>query len=130
MIRRIVMIGILALLLSGCSALAFVAPDPTATATATVPTATATSTPSPTITPTFTPTLIPSPTWVVQGPGHVLVPILLYHHIGVSPVGSDYYVSPDRFDAELKLLHDWEYTPITTSMLVQAIEKGSSLPPR
>ena len=30
----------------------------------------------------------------------------------------------------MKLLHDWGYTTITTSMLVHAITQGTSLPPR
>jgi peptidoglycan/xylan/chitin deacetylase (PgdA/CDA1 family) len=58
------------------------------------------------------------------------VPILLYHHVAVSPVNSRYYVRPDRFEDQLKLLHNWEYSPITTSRLVETITRGSLLPPR
>ena len=54
----------------------------------------------------------------------------MYHHIADSPYGSDFYVSPDNFASEMKLLHDWGYTTITTSMLVQAITQGFVLPPR
>jgi peptidoglycan/xylan/chitin deacetylase (PgdA/CDA1 family) len=72
---------------------------------------------------------MPTPTWVEQGPGAVTVPILMYHHIGVSPIGSRYYVTPARFEDQIKLLQAWEYTPITTSMLVNAILEGGSLPP-
>jgi peptidoglycan/xylan/chitin deacetylase (PgdA/CDA1 family) len=39
-------------------------------------------------------------------------------------------VPPEKFDAELKLLHDWGYTTITTSALIEAITDGVSLPPR
>ncbi len=50
--------------------------------------------------------------------------------LATSPIDSRYYVPPDKFDDEMKLLHDWGYTTITTSMLVQAITKGALLPPR
>ncbi len=119
--------------LAGCSANVFAATDPSSTPSETPlpPTATATSLPTFAVTPdTPTPSPVPTPTWVTQGPDHVLVPILMYHHIAVSPVGSIYYVSPSRFEDELRLLHDWNYTTITTSMLVQAITKGTALPPR
>jgi peptidoglycan/xylan/chitin deacetylase (PgdA/CDA1 family) len=53
----------------------------------------------------------------------------MYHHIAVSPINSRWYVRPDKFDEELRLLHDWGYTAISTSLLVQAITQGASLPP-
>ncbi|HVN16074.1 MAG TPA: polysaccharide deacetylase family protein [Anaerolineales bacterium] len=119
------------ILLAGCGRLN---PAPTATVTETAtslpPTETATITRTPTITPTFTASPTPTPTWVAQGPGDVQVPILMYHHIAVSPIGSRYYVPPTLFEDELKLLHNWGYTTITTTMLVDAITKGASLPPR
>jgi peptidoglycan/xylan/chitin deacetylase (PgdA/CDA1 family) len=87
-------------------------------------TLTLTSTSIPAISPT------PTPTWVVQGPDSVVVPILLYHRIGESPVNSQYYVSPDKFEAQMKLLHDWEYTIIPIESLVTAIKEGAHLPPR
>ncbi|HEX8992833.1 MAG TPA: polysaccharide deacetylase family protein [Anaerolineales bacterium] len=123
-----------AVVLAGCSAI--VPATPTPTATDVPPTETRTATLPPTIAPTATQTLTPvpqataTPTWVTQGPDAVKVPILLFHHIAVSPIGSRYYVPPDKFDSELKLLHDWGYTTITTSDLVQAITQGASLPPR
>ena len=123
-----------AVVLAGCNAL--VPATPTPTATDLPPTETRTATPLPTVAPTATQTLTPAPqatatpTWVTQGPDAVKVPILLYHHIAVSPIGSRYYVTPDTFDSELKVLHDWGYTTITTSDLVQAITHGASLPPR
>jgi peptidoglycan/xylan/chitin deacetylase (PgdA/CDA1 family) len=58
------------------------------------------------------------------------VPIILYHRIDISPINSQYYVPPEKFEAEIKLLHDWEYTTITTEMLVKAITEGADLPPR
>ncbi|MBI2758520.1 MAG: polysaccharide deacetylase family protein [Chloroflexi bacterium] len=126
-------------LLAGCGANVFAAPDSAATktlentvqaATLLPPTETATVTLTSSITPTFTPSPTPTATWVVQGPDAVKVPILIYHHIAVSPVDSRYYVPPDKFEDEIRLLRDWEYTPITTTMLVDAINNGASLPPR
>ena len=128
---RTAIIILLTALLSGCSGMVLDAPTSTATQTASPlpPTSTATVTPTPSITPTYTQTTIPTPTWVSQGPGHVQVPIFMYHHVADSPIESEYYVPPDKFDDEMKLLNNWGYTTITTSMLVQAITKGASLPP-
>lgn len=121
-------------MLAGCSATALAArasetAPPSETATPPSPSVTPSPTLTPSPTPTFTASPMPTPTWVVQGPNAVTVPILLYHHISVSPIGSRYYVPPDRFEEQLKLLHDWEYTTITTSMLVEAIREGAALPP-
>jgi len=107
------------------------AKTPTATLTPTLPpTLTATVTPRPTITPTFTPSPIPTATWVVQGPKLVRIPIILYHRIAISPINSDYYVPPEHFAEQMKLLYDWGYATITVQMLVQAIQEGIALPPR
>ncbi len=129
---RIALIAAAAVVLTAAGCGSFDPATPTAlpTATAAPPTTTPTASPLPTITPTPSPSATPTPTWVVQGPNAVKVPILLYHHIAVSPIGSRYYVPPDKFESELKLLHDWGYTTITTSQLVQAITQGASLPPR
>ena len=92
--------------------------------------------PSPTVTqaPTRMPTLPPAPTatptWVHQGPNSVIVPIILYHHVDVSPTSSRYHLSARKFDQEMKLLHDWGYTTITTGMMLEAITEGTDLPPR
>src|SRR5688572_20258172 len=129
----------ISILLSGCSSTLFAAPTPTATATLTFtplpPTETATVTNTATITPTFTPPPSPTSTWVAQGPGNVVVPILLYHWIAVSPTDgpnytSPYYVKPEVFDAQMKLLHEWGYQTITVDMLLKAINEGAELPPR
>jgi peptidoglycan/xylan/chitin deacetylase (PgdA/CDA1 family) len=114
----------------------FAKPQPTATVTNTsTPSPTATITSTATITPTFTASPVPTPTWVHQGPETVQVPILLYHWIAVSPdegtsYKSPYYVKPEVFDEEMKLLHDWGYTTITTELLIKAINEGADLPPR
>ena len=60
----------------------------------------------------------------------MLVPIILYHRIDISPINSQYYVPPEKFDEEMKLLHDWGYTTITTELLIKAINEGADLPPR
>ncbi len=115
----------------GC-ANAFATPNtPTATAIPAPLTPSFTSAPSqtPSITPTPAPSATPTATWVAQGPGNVQVPILMYHHIAISPIGSRYYVAPDSFDSELRLLRGWDYTTISTTQLVQAITEGASLPP-
>ncbi|MEP7135742.1 MAG: polysaccharide deacetylase family protein [Chloroflexota bacterium] len=120
------------LLLTACGGIPVTATFSTSTASPLPPTATApatqTFTPAPTFTATASP--IPTATWVVQGPGDITVPILLYHRIDVSPIDSRYYVTPEKFEAQMKLLHDWEYTTITTTQLVQAITQGTALPPR
>ncbi len=127
----------ISILLSGCSNTIFATPTftPTSTFTPLPPTETATVTNTATITPTFTASPSPTPTWVAQGPGDIVVPILLYHWIGISPTDgptyrSPYYVKPETFDAQMKLLHDWGYTTITIDMLLSAIGKGAELPPR
>lgn len=104
-----------------------IAASPTLAVTATV---NSTSTPTPTATPTSTITSIPPPTWVAQGPDAVVVPILLYHRVGVSPTNNPYYISPEKFEEQMKLLRDWEYTVIPVELLVKAIREGADLPPR
>ena len=119
------------LLLTACGGGVKAAPEPTFTITALPsPTKTATATTTPTLTPTPTITLTPTLTRVHQGPDAVTVPILLYHRIDISPIGSQYYVPPEKFEAQMKLLYDWEYTVISTQMLVDAIKEGADLPPR
>ena len=94
------------------------------------PTLTATLTLTPTITPTLTPQPTPTSTRVTQGPGHVTIPILLYHHIQSTRTYSRYRVPPEKFDQQMQLLHNWGYETITTEQLVKAITEGADLPPR
>lgn len=123
-------------LLSGCGGF-LAAPTatstpqpPTETPTPLPPTATATITLTPTVTPTLTPQPTPTSTRVAQGPGWITLPVLLYHHIQSTPYFSRYRVPPERFEQQMKLLHDWGYETITTDQLVQAITVGADLPPR
>ena len=120
-------------LLTACGGEVEAAPEPTTTITVTAlpsPTVTATATQTSTFTPTPTITPTPTTTRVHQGPGAVVVPILLYHRIDVSPIDSQYYVLPKKFEEQMKLLRDWEYTVISTETLVDAIKEGANLPPR
>jgi peptidoglycan/xylan/chitin deacetylase (PgdA/CDA1 family) len=88
-----------------------------------------TTTPRRLAVPTATSTPTPTPTWSQQGPGEVIVPILLYHHIQESEFPSRYRIPPEKFEQQIKLLHDWGYTTISTELLVQAITLGAQLPP-
>lgn len=117
-------------LIASCGRIAAAEAPSASTATPLSPTVTATVTPTLAPTETFTPSPTPTETWIAQGPGDVTVPILLYHHIDVSPNSSRYYVPPKKFEEQIKLLHDWGYESITTDMLVQAILTGVELPPR
>jgi peptidoglycan/xylan/chitin deacetylase (PgdA/CDA1 family) len=121
---------LVALLVAGCGALPFTAPTPTETSTPVSHRATVIPLATPTTTPTPEPQPTPTPTWIEQGPDGVKVPILMYHHVEISPIDSPFRVAAARFEDEMKLLHDWDYTPIKTTMLVQAITKGNTLPPR
>jgi peptidoglycan/xylan/chitin deacetylase (PgdA/CDA1 family) len=120
----------LSILLSGCGIGILAESTPTVTMTVTPPPPTGTATSTSTITPTFTASPIPTATGIHQGPGTVLVPIILYHWIAVSPINSQYYVRPDKFEEEMKLLHDWGYTSITAELLIKAITEGADLPAR
>lgn len=137
--KKILPVLMVFLFLSACSApdvMAFFAsPTPTATVT---PTATPTFTPSPVPTETLTPaptatslpTATPTAVLSMKGPGNIVCPILLYHHIQVPDVDNEYYVKPDDFRAQMQALKDWGYTSIPISLLVQAINSGAALPDR
>lgn len=118
-----------AVVAAGCGSLPTPTSTPTLAPTIDRPKPTATATRKPTATLSPTPAYTPTPIWTPQGPDHVQVPILLYHHIAISPIGSRYYVPPAMFEAQLKLLRDWGYQTISTTLLVQAITQGASLPP-
>jgi len=106
-------------------------PTPTGSATASLtflPTDTATASPSLTASLTETPTLTFEPQGSIQGPGEVLVPILLYHQVGYSPSGNLYYVTPEEFERQMFLLHEWGYHTISVRQLATAILVGAELP--
>jgi peptidoglycan/xylan/chitin deacetylase (PgdA/CDA1 family) len=146
--KRFIWIVGLTFFLLGCGGLTLLSPPaaatrtssplPSSTQAATItpiffPTNTATDVPSETPLPTFTftPTLTLEPQWSLQGPDRVIVPILLYHHIGFSLQGdTTYYVSPDTFDKQMNLLYQWGYKTISVELLVRAIKEGAELPPK
>jgi len=67
----------------------------------------------------------------MQGPGELIIPILLYHHIGFSLKGdSVYYVSPETFDRQMNLLYQWGYQTISVELLARAVSEGAELPPK
>ena len=68
----------------------------------------------------------------MQGPGDIIVPILLYHHVGFSLDEAEraYYVSPEAFDQQMNLLYQWGYKTISVELLVRAINRGAELPPK
>jgi peptidoglycan/xylan/chitin deacetylase (PgdA/CDA1 family) len=77
------------------------------------------------------PSVTPTPQWVFQGPGEIIVPILLYHHIGYAlDPESVYYVTPERFDQQMNLLYQWGYKTISVELLSRAITQGAELPPK
>lgn len=67
----------------------------------------------------------------MQGPNEVIVPILLYHHVGYSLQGETvYYISPEAFDQQMNLLYQWGYKTISAELLARAINQGAELPPQ
>jgi peptidoglycan/xylan/chitin deacetylase (PgdA/CDA1 family) len=150
--KRLLSIAGATLLLLGCGGLTFIAgasptasmaptqtvsplPSPTETATVTQtpsPTSTPTTPPSETPLPTFTftSTATPEPQWHLHGPGEVIVPILLYHHVALHQSENLYYVSPNAFELQMYLLHEWGCQTISVELLVNAIRQGADLPPK
>ncbi|HEY3310607.1 MAG TPA: polysaccharide deacetylase family protein [Anaerolineales bacterium] len=76
------------------------------------------------------PLVTSTPVWVKQGPGEVLCPILLYHHIGTTKSKNPYFVSVDEFRTQMQALKDWGYTTISATLLADALEDGARLPLR
>jgi len=66
----------------------------------------------------------------MQGPNEVIVPILLYHHVGIPQSDSPYYISPFDFERQMYLLREWGYQTISVELLVRAIKEGAELPPK
>ena len=66
--------------------------------------------------------------FVHSGPGKVIVPILLYHHILEGKLLNPYSVSMGNFQEQLSYLKDDGYHTISISQLIQAITVGADLP--
>lgn len=128
-------------LLSGCGALL---PSNRATGRATPPLAqTATNAPSPTASPLATQTPPPTPTsipptvaptattvLIMQGPGDILCPILLYHRVDDLEKTNPYVMPVEDFKDQMELLHQRGYNTITVTQLIKAINFGAPLPER
>ena len=112
----------------GCTPKTLPTPTPIPTETLEPPT----ETPEPSLTPTkmmtSTPASTPTQAWVKRGPGIVHCTILLYHHVAISPIESQYYIHPENFASQMKALDEWGYTPIPLSLLAKAIKEGAELP--
>lgn len=94
------------------------------------PTETFTPTPTDTPLPTDTPVPTETPALVYNPPGHVVAPILLYHHVSDEGYGNRYYVTVDDFRTQMEALRAWGYTTITPSQLVEVLINGGDLPAR
>lgn len=82
------------------------------------------STPVPSATPTFT----QDPNLTFSGPGPVLAPVLMYHHVKPYSTDSEYVVSVDQFKRQVQWLKEEGYQTITITDLVEAIRYGKYLP--
>jgi peptidoglycan/xylan/chitin deacetylase (PgdA/CDA1 family) len=82
--------------------------------------------------PTPTPLPLPTPDGT---PRRVVIPILMYHHIGQPGPGTDAIrrdlsVSPANFEAQLRYLIQHGYEPITLESLMLHLQIGRPLPPK
>ncbi len=100
-----------------------VTPSPTLIPTLT-PTPFIPSTPVPSLTPTLT----PDTNLTFTGPGPVLAPVLMYHHVKPYSTGSEYVVSVDQFKRQVQWLQEQGYQTISIAVLVEAMRVGKLLP--
>ncbi len=136
--KNVFLFIIFSLLMSGCAAPTAISqpveasPLPAATFPATPTLIPAPVSSTLTATPNQPPAPTPSPTpqTIFQGPGDVVCPILLYHRVTVPQTGSEYFVTPEEFRAQMEALKQWGYTSILPSDLVKAILQGTKLPAR
>jgi len=80
--------------------------------------------------PTPTPAPLPTPDGT---PRREVIPILMYHHVGVPGPGADAIrrdlsVSPEDFEAQLRYLIEHGYEPITLNSLIMHLQLGRALP--
>jgi peptidoglycan/xylan/chitin deacetylase (PgdA/CDA1 family) len=66
--------------------------------------------------------------FVHRGPGEIIVPILLYHHILKGKPSNPYSVSMESFYEQLSYLKNDGYRSISILQLIQAISMGANLP--
>lgn len=103
-----------------------------------IPTSSSTFTVTPTGTPflpstaTITP-ILPTATSTTDpnlaqfGPGDVLIPILMYHHVRPY-ANSEYAVSIDQFKKQMQWLYEEGYQTVSVNDMVTAIQQGKMLP--
>jgi peptidoglycan/xylan/chitin deacetylase (PgdA/CDA1 family) len=82
--------------------------------------------------PTPTPAPLPTPDGT---PRREVIPILMYHHVGVpgasaDAIRRDLSVSPENFEAQLRYLIEHGYEPITLNSLIMHLQLGRALPPK
>lgn len=70
----------------------------------------------------------PLPLLVHQGPGEVILPILLYHHVLESSLVNPYTLAPAQFEAQMRLLWERGYRTISVAQFLTALESGTDLP--
>jgi peptidoglycan/xylan/chitin deacetylase (PgdA/CDA1 family) len=80
--------------------------------------------------PGATPTMTPTATWAMAGPGTVRVPILLYHHVRAVYPEDTYSRTPQDFEADIALLADLGYQTVSTDEMADAALYGAPLPER
>ena len=78
--------------------------------------------------PSATPSLTPNPNLTFYGPGPVMAPILMYHHVQPYATGSEYVVTTEQFKGQVQWLQEQGYQTITVADLVEAIRFGKLLP--
>ena len=80
------------------------------------------------------PTPTPSPQPTPDGiPRRVVVPVLMYHHVGepdptADAIRRDLSVSPENFEAQLRYLIEHGFEPVTLESLVTHLQLGHPLP--
>jgi len=70
---------------------------------------------------------------VRAAPPSVTVPILMYHHIGLTSLGmpeAQYYVPVTAFEAQMAYLAQQGFSPVSIDQIANALQVGMSLPPR
>lgn len=104
-------------------------PIPTPSILPIQPIITLTTTPVPTSTPT------PTPFRPITYGNQLRLPILMYHYVGNNPNPKDLQrnvlsISPDKFEEQMKFLHDNGYNTTTLDTLYAALKKQTVLPPK
>jgi hypothetical protein len=107
------------------------APSPTMSPTNS-PTSSSTASPTATLTASQIPSETPNPIpegYSFQGPGPILAPVLMYHHVlDANYSYTEYGVTNNQFQMQMTWLAENGYQTITISELAHAIRNGALLP--